>query len=136
MARFYQIQIASVYLTSDGTAAGDPCKLNVPGVEDLLTTITGAAIPAIGGGSVLQLVPWTAGKQLQIEVETVMEDVWNDLVDLILDALTNDTSFTIIGTGDIGDFSVSVKPFPIKPFSAPGFRNGRIKNAVFKFITV
>ena len=136
MARFYQVQIDSIYLTDDGSAGGIACKLSIPNVEDLLTTMTGAAVPAIGGGAVLQLVPWTSGKQFEILIETVMEDVWNDLLELILDALENDTSFTIVGTGDAGDFNVSVKPFPVKPFSLQSFINGRIRGAFFKFITV
>jgi hypothetical protein len=136
MARFYQIRIDSIYLTSDGSAGGTACKLSVPNAEDLLTSIVGVAVPAIGGGAVTQLAPWTSGKQFDVAVETVMEDVWTQLVDLILDALENDTGFTIEGAGDGGDFSVAVKPFPIKPFSFQSFINGRLRGVVLKFITV
>ncbi|MBS1797463.1 MAG: hypothetical protein JSS81_26810 [Acidobacteria bacterium] len=136
MSRFYSIQIDSIYLTSDGTAGGDKCRLTIPNVEDLLTTITGAIVPAIGGGAVLQLVPWTGGKQFEVEIETLMRDEWEDLTALINSKLEADASFTVSGAGDTGDFSVTAKPFPVKPFSAQRFINGRIIGANFKFITV
>lgn len=136
MARFYRVQIENIYLTKDGTLAGRPCMLAISNVEDLLAPVAGTAVTAADGSAIFQLVPWSAGKQFEIQVETLTESVWEDLKELLLDSLQNETDLTIVGTGDIGDFSVSARPFPQKPFSAAGFINGRIRNAVLRFITV
>ncbi len=136
MGRFYRIQIDSIYLTDTGGVGGIPAKLAVSGVDDLLATMTGVAIPAVSG-AVLQLVPWTIGKTFEIQIETHLPAaVWQDLIDLINDALENDTALTVIGTGDTGNFNVEAKPFPVKPFSSSNFENGRILKPNFKFITV
>jgi hypothetical protein len=136
MARFYAVQIDSIYLTSDGTSAGDKCKLEIPGVEDLLMSVAGSAIATASGRVVMQTVEWTKGKVFDIRVETLMKDVWEDLKTLINDALDDDSDFEITGTGDIGNFTVTVKPFPQKPFSAASFINERIKAVNLRFITV
>ena len=137
MAKFYQVQIETVYFTSTGLAGGLPAKLTVSGIEDLLTTVIGAAFPAIGGGAVLQLVPWTSGKQFEIAVETHLYTAqWEDLKDLINDALENDTSLTVQLSGETGNFTGEAKPFPVKPFSCEKFENGRIYKPVFRFITI
>jgi hypothetical protein len=135
MSRFYRIQIDTIYLTSDGTSGGIP-KLTVQGVEDLLTTITGSVFPTIGGGSIKTLAPWTKDKQFDVQIEVLMKDQWDALVDLLNGKLEADDDFIVTGTGDIGDFSVTVKPFPRKPFAAKEFLNGIISGANFKFITV
>lgn len=137
MARFFRVQIETIYLTSDGLVSGIPAKLQIPNADDILTSMTGAAFPTIGGGAVLQLVPWTSGKQFEIQIETYLyEAVWTDLIGLINDAMENDTALTVIATGDTGDFTTEAKPFPVKPFSSAGFENTRIYKPNFKFITV
>jgi hypothetical protein len=136
MSRFYEIQIGGVYLTEDGTASGTPCKLSVENVEDLLTTVAGNAQLSANGTPIFQLVEWTAGKQFAVRVSTLTKDVWLDLVELLNTALEEEDALSITGSGDTGDFTVSAKPFPQKPFAAERFINGRIINAVFRFITV
>lgn len=136
MARFYEIQIDSIYLTSDGTSAGDKCKLEVSNLEDLLVSVAGVAIPTASGRVVTQTVEWTKGKTFEIRINTLAADVWDDLKTLINDALDDDSDFEIIGTGDTGNFTVTVKPFPNKPFSATSFINNRIRGATLRFVTV
>lgn len=136
MARFYRIQINSIYLTSDGTSGGIPCKLQVVGVEDLLTEIIGTAVLSVGGTPVYQLVPFTTGKSFEIQIETINQAEWDDLKDLLNLNLTNDSSVSVTGTGEIGDFIVAAKPNPVKPFAAGSFLNGRILGATLRFITV
>lgn len=136
MARFYEIQIDSIYLTDTGADDGVPCKLQISNLEDLLVSVAGIAIPTASGSVVTQNVEWTSGKQFDIRIETLMKDVYDDLKTLINDALDDDTDFEIVGAGDSGDFSVTVKPFPQKPYSAASFINERIKGVNLKFITV
>jgi hypothetical protein len=137
MSRFYEIQIDSVYLTDDGTETGDDVKLEVSNWEDLLTTVTGNTRPNADGSPDRQRYAWTAGKQFEVRVTTwIYKAQWDDLKALLLESLENDTSFTVAGTGDTGDFSVTAKAELEKPFSAGRFRNGRIFEPVFRFITV
>ncbi len=135
MSRFYRIQIDSIHLTSDGTNSGTPCKLQIPGLEDLLTPVTGISEPSASGIPQFQTFPWTTGKQFEIVIQTILEDVWNDLKTLLNTALENNTPFTVSGTGDVGNFVVSAMPFPQKPFTASEFINGRIKNSTIRLIT-
>jgi hypothetical protein len=135
MARFYLIQIDSIYLTDDGTETGEACKLEVPNVEDLQVNVTGVSVPAIEG-RVRQTVPWTAGKEFEIRIGTVMADIYADLRAFLNDANAADTSFTITGTGASGDFEVLAKPQLVKPFACAGFINTRIKSVVLRFETV
>ena len=134
--KFYTVTIDDIFLTSDGTAQGDECKLDVSNVEDLLTTVAGTVTPSITGSPVFQTIPWTSGKQFDVRVNVLNRQQWDDLKALINDAQSNSTSFAVAGTGDIGDFSVTVRPFPQKPFAAQRFKNERIYGAVLRFITV
>jgi hypothetical protein len=137
MARFYKVTIGTIHLTSTGAAGGIDCKLSVEGVEDLLTSVAGIAIPSITGSPVFQTIPWTSGKQFDVRIETHLYLAeWNALKELLNDSLENGTSFNVTGTGDIGDFNVTARAFPQKPFAASGFTNGRIERAVFRLITV
>jgi hypothetical protein len=136
MSRFYRIQIGGIFLTEDGTAAGTPCKLSVESVEDLLTTVAGSVAPSANGTPIFQLVEWTKGKQFAIQITTLTKDVWLDLVELLLEALEENQTLTVTGSGDIGDFTVTAKPFPVKPYQATGFINGRILGVTLRFITV
>ena len=136
MSRFYEIHIGGVYLTEDGTASGTPCKLSVENVEDLLTTVAGNVQLSANGTPVFQLVEWTAGKQFAVRVSTLTKDVWLDFVELLNTALEENDALTIAGVGDTGDFTVSAKPFPQKPFAAERFINNRIFGVTLRFITV
>lgn len=134
--RFYEIRIDSIYLTDDGTADGTPCKLQIPNLEDLLTSVIGQPSVSASGAIVSNLAAWTKGKSFEITVEVLTENVWSDLKALINDSLETDDDFEIVGNGLIGDFTVNAKPNPVKPFSAERFLSGRIYNCVFRFITV
>lgn len=134
--RFYQIQVGSIYLTSNGDSDGRKAQLEVTNIEDLLTDITGTVRPNADGSPDFQTYSWIAGKQFDVRVTTwLYQAQWNDLRDLQLARLANKTPFTVIGTGELGNFSVSALPFIDKPFSAEGFRNGKIMKPVFRYIT-
>ena len=134
--KFYKVQIGDVYLTDDGTENGTPCKLEIPNLEDLLTPVIGAVVYAASGNPVIQSVPWSKGKPFEINIGVLTREVWEDIKTLMIDAQTAASFFTVTGTGDTGNFSVSAKPFPQKPFSAKRFLNSRIYGISLRFITV
>lgn len=133
--RFYRIQLNNIYLTDDATSAGVPCKLSVTGAAAVAQTRTGQTTIAADGTPVNQTFAAAAGKVLEIKVETLTAAVWADIILLFNDALSNSATINIVGTGEIGNFDVSVLPLLPKPFEASEFTNGRIKNAVFRFVT-
>jgi len=133
--RFYEIQIGEISLTDDGTADGTPCKLNIANLEDILTNVIGQPSVSASGAVVSNLASWTKGKSFEITELNLTESVWADLKDLIADALENDTAFPVTGTGAIGDFTVSAKPNPLKPFTAQRFIGDRIFGITLRLIT-
>lgn len=136
MANCYRIEIDTIRLTSTGLIGGIPCYLEVTNWDDLLTPVTGNTRPNADGSPDLQLYAWDAGKQFDIKVEVLFKAQWDDLKALQIDSLTNSTEFTITATGDFGDFTVTVRAYPDKPFTAQTFQNGIINGAIFRYITV
>ena len=137
MARFYEIQIDSIHLTSDGTEAGDPVKCEVTNWRDLLTPVTGNTRPNADGSDDDQRYAWIAGKKFEIRVLTwIYKEQWDALLVLLLDSQATGSTFSVIGTGDFGDFNVTSKAQLDSPFDAASFRNGRIFQPVFRLSTV
>jgi hypothetical protein len=137
MARVYRLKIGDVYLTKTGLVDGIPCELSISGASDLLNTFSGSVTPAIDGTPIVQVFETgTKGKVLEIKVTRLYTAVWQSLVELIQTSLSEGETINLIGTGDIGNFDVDCFPFLPKPFEANEFSNGRIENAVFRFITV
>ena len=136
MARFFRIQLDSIYLTETGLIGGTPCKLQLTGADALLSNFTGSVTPSVDGTPVMQIFEnGTKGKVLEMRIETLLADVWTSVVALINTALENSETINIIGTGDVGNFNVDAKPLLPKPFEAHEFINGRLKSVVLSFIT-
>jgi hypothetical protein len=136
MAKFYLIQLNSVYLTSDGTSSGKRCKLTVSGVENLVRTRTGFTSLAIDGTPVTQIVEQNGkGFAVEISIETLTKTVFDDLIELINNALVQSATIDLIGTGETGNFNVDVIPLMPNPFSFESFRNNYIKNVALRFVT-
>lgn len=133
--KFYLITVGSVVLSSDGTADGIRCKLDVEGIERLLRTVTGVSIPAAGGTRVNQVVPWTAGKPFAIRISVLGADEWNDLKTLMDNSILNDTTFTVAGTGTPGNFSVTAQADVENPYAWESFTATRINNLTLRFYT-
>lgn len=134
MSRSYRIQFDSIYLTSDGTNAGEPVKVAVGDPSALKLEYTGTTIETVGG-AVNQL--FKIPKPVEIRVLThLSEIVWEAIVALINTALENSATINIKGVGDIGDFDIDALPLLPRPFEAQDFANGRIKTPIFRFITV
>jgi hypothetical protein len=137
MARFYYIQIADIYLSSDGTAGGERVKCEVVGWRDLLSPVTGNTRKNADGSNDNQRYAWDAGKDFEIRVSTwIYQAQWDDLKALLLDSQANGTTFQVVGTGDFGNFNVPSEAQLDAPFDAANFRNGRIFQPVFRLSTV
>lgn len=136
MAKFYTIQLDDVYLTDTGATGGNPCKLALTGADALLSPFSGSTTISADGSPINQIFETGGkGKTLEIRPLILMQSVWTDIVSLINTALADSATINIKGTGDIGVFDVNALPLLPRPFEAQEFKNGRIKNAVFRFIT-
>lgn len=130
MARFYKIQIGELFLSSDGTANGDLCKLSVSGIAGLRKQIVKTVTPNADGSSTTQVFDNTENKPLEIAVISLPKAVGDSLVNLYNSLAT----FTVTGTdGDTGNFSVVCEMID---FDFKDFAFGFWKNAVIKLQTV
>lgn len=135
--KFYKIRIGGVWLTENGAQNALACKLSVAGADALLiyAPVNSATVLAVDGTPINIFVGTSAGRILEIRVLVLAKDVWNLLVAEINTALENGSTINLTGTGDIGDFDVDCLPLLPKPFEAAEFKNERIKNSIFRFIT-
>jgi len=137
MARFYTLQIETVYLTDTGLAGGIPCKLKIGGVEALRLNYAGQTAPSADGTpQTVAFLVGTLGRPLSVSIETLPDSVFDSLVAVIDNALANDTTITLTGVGDYGDFSLEAVPTLPAPITSSGeFINGRLKQVVLNFTT-
>ncbi|HEY0048193.1 MAG TPA: hypothetical protein VGB68_02830 [Pyrinomonadaceae bacterium] len=135
MSRFYKIQLDSIYLTSDGTETGTPCKLEVPNAAALMLPFTGTTVPAADGTPVTQILESVKGIAFEIKINVLTADVWEDVKTLIITALENSDTIEITATGDAGDFTVEAEPVLPQPFLFESFINDRIKGITLRFMT-
>lgn len=137
--KFYRIKFDSIYLSNDGLngTGSIPAKLTAPGADALLSSFTGSTVISIDGTPIQQIFETgSAGKNLEVRVETYLyKPVWELIIELINEALENDGTINVVGTGDIGNFDVAARPLLPRPFEAEGFENGRILKPIFRFIT-
>lgn len=136
MAKFYTVQLDDLYLTSDGSSSGTPCKLELDGVAFARQTVAGNVDFRADGSPVFQTIALSTGKPLRVSIVTVVESVLDSLVDNLNDALETETPIAFVAVGDSGDLAVNVLPDPSEPIRFGEFRNGLIKNVVLRFITV
>lgn len=136
MSRFYKIKFNNLWLTADGTENALACKLSVSGTSDLLNTFSGNVVQAVDGTPIVQIFETgTRGRILEMKVLWLNAAVWTSVVALINTAMADSATINIVGTGDIGNFDVDCFPLLPRPFEATEFINGRIKDAIFRFIT-
>lgn len=133
---YYKIRIGdSFYLTTDNTAGGIPCYLEVPGAENFHTNIVGSVIDTVGG-RVVQYVPFTRDKDFEIKVSVMKAADWTYLKNLRETLLIANDSVGITGTGTPGDFTVNAKPRPDEMFAYERFDDEYLFNVVMKFYTI
>lgn len=137
MARFYRLQIGSVYLTDTGLSDGLPCKLKIGGVEALRVNYAGQTAPSADGTpQTIAFLIGTKGRPLAVTVETLPKTVFDSLITLINNALQNNSTITLVGTGDYGNFNAACVPTLPTPISSSGeFIGGRLKQVVLNFTT-
>lgn len=138
MARYYKIQIGSLWLTSDGTETGTPCKITFPDAALLVNANIGTTRIA-SDGSPFSEFPLTAGKgrvfSLDIlALETSIFDQLKTLLDGL--AVTNPTALAFNATGVPGNISTHVLGnFAPQIYSFEDFRDTYVRNITLNLVT-
>jgi hypothetical protein len=136
MARYNTVKIGSSYLTQTGAAGGVPCKLSINNLDQLFTEKTGSVSNSADGTPFLQVVDvGQKGITLEILVETLTKDVFDDVVTAINSAVDDLTTIDFEISGDTGNFTGSAIPAMPKPITAASFRNQYIQNVTIRLVT-
>jgi len=135
MARYNEVKIDTVYLTSTGLVGGKPCKVNVPGLEQLQTTKTGQVANSANGTPYLQLIDFEhRGIKIQVETEWMSKTVYDSIVAIHEASKNGGTTIPIEISGDTGDFTFDVVCAIPQDISFEGFSNEYIRRAVFRYV--
>lgn len=137
--QFNLISLDTIYLTTDGTEDGVPCKLDFPNGSLLSGTYQGATIKSANDTPYTFLMPHRRkGTILPIKVYQVMGDVLEAVSDLFdAAALAGDTiPMTVVG--DTGDYNLEVTGYyadGIRPVQFPGkFNKDRIYDVTLNVV--
>lgn len=135
MARFYTLQLDTLYLTDDGTATGRPCKLRISGLAGLRVAYGGVSAPSADGTPYTVAFSRVKGQRLAVTIDYLPATVFDSIVTAINQALENNSTITAIGNGDEGDFNLEVTPALPEPIALSGeFSNGILRNVTLNFI--
>lgn len=133
MARFYTIQLDTIYLTDTGLVGGNPCKLDIPNASDIIDGFAQNPVVGNDGQVKVQNFAQINGKVFTINITRLTKAVWESLLSLRTTALGSSATITVIGTGDVGNFDIEA--IPLK-FTASQFINERIKDVSLQFVSV
>jgi hypothetical protein len=136
--RYPLIQLNSIYLTTNGMAGGKPCKTRVDGLKRLFKDVSIQVIKSLNGTPYYQLSDVQAGLPIDITIDSLEQDVFDDIKGAIDDFLNDpSTPITLSVTGaPYGDFtSLDIGPAE-EPYDIDSeFINTRVKNFVLHLIT-
>ena len=136
MSQYYAIRIGMTYLTSDGTSGGLPARCLVPQWPVLVNPHVGVSMRANSGRPIRQVIVRPPGDRFQIQIETwLAKSVWQAIKAAMDAAVLNNTTITVVGTGDTGNFTKTAKPALDTPYDAEGFDDERIIRPFFWFET-
>lgn len=135
MARYNQVKIGSIYLTHNGLVGGKPCKITVPGLNRLMTSMTGQIISSADGTPYAQLIDVdNRGAKIEVISEWMDKTVFNSIVALHEASKNNGTTIALEIIGDTGTFNKNVIPtVPDDIIDPEGFSNNIIKKAGFRY---
>lgn len=135
MARFYRLQLETVYLTHNGLTGGRPCKLRIAGLAGLRVAYGGQTAPSADGTPYTVAFARAKGQTLTVTVSALPSGVYESLVTLINQAIANNTTITAIGDGNEGDFNLELMPAMPEPIALSGeFSNDVLRNVGLNFI--
>lgn len=132
------VKIGTVWLTSDGTETGEPCRVEVLGLGRLLLGNLGSVNKAADGTPYLYSVESVGqGTDIQITVTALMAAEVVSLAGVINTALSAETAIEVTVEGLAGDFTLSCLPLLPNPIEIPGsFNNDRIESVVISLTVI
>lgn len=109
MSDYNLISIGSVYLTSDGTSMGNPCRTKVHGHGKLLNTYTGQIQKNLKNVPIAQVTPEVeagVGEEISIEIRKLTIETLGDIQDEINAAYAASTTLNVVSVGTVGTFNL------------------------------
>jgi hypothetical protein len=136
MARFFSIQIGSLYLTSTGASSGTPCKVRVLGQTANRLPSSGNLKIAADGAPVLETINLgEKSRRVEIQIEYITKTVLDSLVASVETAVNSNSTIRVQGTGDTGNFDYDCLPFLPDWITDSGeFSSSIVKGVTVRFI--
>lgn len=142
MARNYLISIqqgaTTVWLTSNGTNTGRPCRTRIPQIADLLEAISGNTTVADDGSPFTeQPLSSGGGRPFEIQIPNCPPARYSALIAL-KDAAGAAGEYTIaFASGTPGNVTVTaIAHWNPTPIGFDGFGTNVVKNVALRFITM
>lgn len=137
MARFYTLQIGSVYMTSTGASDGRPLRLRIDGLGALRTSYAGVTRSGADGTPYTTAINnGTKGRPLSVRIDFLPAAVFELLVTAINNAIAGNTTITLVGAGDLGEIDLAAVPAMPEPIQASGEFSGSIlRDVTLNFVT-
>lgn len=122
MGQYYKAQIDSVYLTDDGTDTGEPCRVDITGLDALTLNYAGSNTNSADGTPYSFVIEHEGqGSPLRLATGVVTADVFEDLQSVINTALAADDTINLkLSDGPFGDFDLECLPGFPRPIEFSG----------------
>lgn len=106
MAEYNRVKIADLYLTSDGTETGIPCRVDVVGLTKLRPVYRRTVVLPIEGKPHVQLFENLIGESFSMTIFQLHTDEYDDLIEIIDAADAGDGEINVTLDGETGDFDL------------------------------
>ncbi|MBX3266427.1 MAG: hypothetical protein KF831_06940 [Acidobacteria bacterium] len=100
------VQIEDLYLTSDGTSGGLPCRVEIDGIARLRPAFRRTVVLPIEGKPFAQLFDNLIGEQLTMSIFVLKADEYEDLITIIDAADAGDGEIQVRIEGETGDLDL------------------------------
>lgn len=136
--RYNLVQIGDVYLTSDGTSSGTPCRVRVSNIGKLTSRYQGQVVKAADGTPYLQTIDSVGqGTDLDIVITAINLNELKSLINYIDQAVEESQLISVVISGLAGTFYLDCLPIYPQPIQIPEeFAHNRFENVTIRFSVV
>lgn len=136
MARFNVVSIDGIYLTQNGTISGDPCKVEVEGLDNLVIVKKRVNIQASDGEVYSQITPANnKGIVIGIQISYLAQSLYED-INTIFNNKSTTGVITLTVSGPTGIWTLSTIPAE-DPIDFTGkFSGDIIENVTYRLQTI
>jgi hypothetical protein len=136
--RYATGQLDDLFLTSDGTAEGIPCRCRVEGQEQFASAFVTSPLVALDFTTHTQVgEPGVKSREFFLVLEFCPEDLLSDIEELLNEAIAGSTSVRVL-VSHLKTFDVRAVPLTQdrKLYTFESRSSGIAKNVRFRFIAI